>query len=82
MSIEDLIIKLKPNLIEKIEEAFNKTDDEIAVDSHIRFPWLGDDCYHILADAVICVLRGIYDSQNYMEKEGMLMELIQIANTK
>jgi len=71
MAIEDLIIKLKPNLVEKIEEAFNKTDKELQI-TNITFPWLGDNCYHILADAVICVLRGMYDSQSYMKKEGML----------
>ena len=71
MSIENLIIKLKPKLVKKIEDAINETDDELQSEN-TKFPWLGENCYHILADAVINVIRGMQDSQDYMEREEML----------
>jgi hypothetical protein len=66
-------IQLKPILVQKIEEAINKTDDILGkADSKKLFPWLGDNCYEILADAAINVLVGMEDMEKYLKDNGML----------
>ena len=72
--METLIAILKPILIEKIEEAINETDDKLNLleDNNIHFPWLGEDIYCIMADAIINILRGLDGSQEFMIKEGLL----------
>lgn len=59
--------ELKPILTKKIEEAMNA--DELG---DVLFPWLGNDCYRIMADAAIAILRGMEDAQTYLQEEGYL----------
>ena len=64
--MENLLALLRPILRKRIEEAMN---DTTLCTTTERFPWLGDNCYLIMADAVICVLRAMQDSQDYMRRE-------------
>jgi len=72
--METLIAVLKPILIEKIEEAINEIDDKLNLlkDNNVHLPWLGENSCCIMADAIINILRGLNDSQEYMIKEGLL----------
>lgn len=60
---------LQPILVNKIAEAVDLANDEMGTDV---FPWIGGNCYEIMTDAAICVLRGMQDAEDYMENEGML----------
>ena len=60
---------LKPILVEKIDEAMNSKEME-----DILLPWIGNDCYRIMADAAITVLRGMEDMETYLKEEGYIDE--------
>lgn len=66
--------ELRPILRKKIREAVNETNDHLVIGEDELFPWVGDDCYDIMADAAICVLRGMADSEKYMVENGLLPE--------
>ena len=71
--MDKLISILKPILEKKIDEAISEADTQAHFESFMpTFPWLGDNCNEIFADAVITVLRGMQDSQNFMKADGML----------
>lgn len=63
-------IELEPILRKKIEEAINEADSNLGQND--SFPWIGDFCYQIMADAAISVLRGMQDAENFMLDERML----------
>ena len=70
MNKYDWQIQLKPILIEKIKEAINEANDKLEINKKYgTFPWIGDNCYQIMADAAICVLRGMQDHQDFVENE-------------
>jgi len=76
MDTPQWLIELKPILVEKIEEAIGEILDrqEIGGGSMESFPWFGDDFSEIMADAAICVLRGMSDSQIYMAKNDLTVD--------
>lgn len=65
-------VELKPILVQKIEEAMNETDSKLDPGKDKPFPWLGTNCYEILADAAINVLVGMEDMEEYLKEDGML----------
>lgn len=61
--------ELKPILVRKIGEAMIAEELE-----DVLFPWIGDNCFRIMADAAIAVLRGMKDAQNYLREQDQLKE--------
>lgn len=64
--------ELRPILIEYIEKAMSETIINAADSVSIIYPWVGDKCHEIMADAAICVLRGMEDMEEFLRKDGLL----------
>lgn len=65
--------KVKNKLRSSLTEALDKwwVDGE---PSHIdaQMPWLGDECFSIMAEAALSVIFGMADAEEYMKREGHL----------
>jgi hypothetical protein len=65
---EEQINKLRVRLTEGIEEAVERLQAERL---EFPMPWIGPNCYAIMADAALAVLRGMTDAEMYMSKENL-----------
>jgi hypothetical protein len=61
---------LKPFLIRHIDAAIDEAHEQDGGES--LYPWLGPACYEIMADAALCVLRGMADAEAFLQSEGLL----------
>lgn len=54
------------SLADVVEAWFTDNCDEFP------FPWIGRNCYGIMAKAALAVLHGMEDSQEYLREDGQL----------
>lgn len=62
---------LKPILRDKINEAVDEAIENFGKE---RLPWVGDECFGIMAEAALCVLRGMADAEKYMAENDLLKD--------
>ena len=69
VKFEKTIATLKPLLSDSIDDALSNLHEHVDIDT-LEMPWFGEQCFDIMSEAVINVIRGMMDTQVYLEESN------------
>ena len=65
---------LRKILVSKISDAVNEASESLDGEEEYYFPWIGDNCYNIMADAAINILLTAQDTEAFLIDDDQLIE--------